>query len=303
MSDIAKAAILHDRSVLEIGGADRTKFLQGLVTNDMRRVAPGTALYTGLLTGQGKLICDLFIMPDGEKLLVDIASSHVEKFIERLVKFKLRAEVTFGETETPLAVAAVWGSDVAARLGLDPRTMLTEKNSLPWTHHAFIDPRLPALGARLLFPVDLTVDIELARRGVTSATVEEYNAHRLALGVADTADIEGEICYPLEANFELLHGVDFKKGCYVGQELTARMKLKDKLRKRVLPVVSVASTSLPAVGTSVTANGAELGQLIAVSGLRGLALLRLDRLADAQMDAIRAGEVPLNINWPSWIPR
>lgn len=303
MSNIARAAILHDRSVVEIGGADRIKFLQGLVTNDMRRLARATALYTGILTGQGKLIYDLFVMTDGDKLLVDISTSRVENFLERLAKFKLRAEVTFGKTETPLSVAAAWGSDIAARLGLAPPTALKDDSPLSALHYAFVDPRLPALGVRLLFPTHMAIDTVLADLGIVSATIEEYAAHRMALGIADTADIGGEICYPLEANFELLHGVDFKKGCYVGQELTARMKLKDKLRKRVLPVASIAATSLPAVGTPVTVNGAELGQLIAVSGAQGLALLRLDRLADAQTDAIRADEVPLNIDWPTWIPR
>ena len=133
------------------------------------------------------------------------------------------------------------------------------------------------------------------------ATAADYAEHRLALGIADTAEIGGEVCYPLEANFEMLHGVDFKKGCYIGQELTARMKLKGELRKRILPVSG--SAPLPRAGTPVTADGAELGPLIAASGTRGLALLRLDRLADANEDSIRAQDVQVSIHWPSWLQR
>ena len=123
----------------------------------------------------------------------------------------------------------------------------------------------------------------------------------LVLGIADTAEIGGEICYPLEANFEMLHGVDFRKGCYVGQELTARMRLKGGLRKRILPVSG--SAPLPIAGTPVTADGTALGPLIAASGAQGLALLRLDRLACAKEDSIRAQHVQLTIHWPSWLPR
>src|SRR5262249_24102922 len=117
--------------------------------------------------------------------------------------------------------------------------------------------------------------------------------------IADSAEIGGEICYPLEANFETLHGVDFKKGCYVGQEITARMKHKGGLRKRVLPVTGAGM--LPGTGTPVTAKDMEIGTLIAAAGTRGLALRRLDRLAEA--DALKAAQIPLAVHWPSWLPR
>jgi folate-binding protein YgfZ len=161
---------------------------------------------------------------------------------------------------------------------------------------------MAALGVRLVYLAGLPVGTELAQRGFSPAAAEDYTAHRLGLGIGDTAEIGGEACYPLEANFEVLHGVDFKKGCYVGQELTARMKLKGQLRKRILPVTG--SAPLPQPGTPVTMpDGKELGPLIAICGTQGLALLRLDHLEGAQEGTFHAQEVPLRIHWPSWLPR
>lgn len=301
MSETLKTVVLHDRKVVAVSGADRRKFLQGLVTNDIRRLAPDRACYTGLLTGQGKLLYDFFVVDDGDRILIDIAAVHVEDFFKRLIKFKLRAAVEFAEATPALAVAAVWGDEAAARLGLAPTEGAAGKSVLVAAHSVFIDPRMTALGARLVYPAGLPIEAEFVQLGFANTTAADYVTHRLALGVADSTEIGGEICYPLEANFETLHGVDFKKGCYVGQELTARMKLKGDLRKRVLPVIG--SAPLPATGTPVTADGIELGALVAAAGNQGLALLRLDRLANAKEGAIRALEVPVSVQWPSWLPQ
>lgn len=301
MTEPLKAVVLRDRKIVAVSGTDRVKFLQGLMTNDMRRLAPDRALYAGFLTGQGKLLYDAFVFQDGDRILVDIATGLVEDFVKRLSAFKLRAAVEIGEAAPALAVAAMWGPGATARLKLDSAEGVVGNSALAGDRHAFVDPRIAALGARLIYPADIPIEAELARLGFACATAADYAEHRLALGIADTAEIGGEICYPLEANFEMLHGVDFKKGCYVGQELTARMKLKGELRKRMLPVSS--SELLPTTGTSVTADGTELGPLIAASGTRGLALLRLDRLADAREEAIRVKDVQLAVHWPSWLPR
>jgi len=209
--------------------------------------------------------------------------------------------VEIGETAPALAVAAAWGAGAAARLELDSAEGMVGNCAPAEAHCAFVDPRIAALGVRLVYPADFPIETKLARLGFAGATAADYAAHRLALGIADTAEIGGEGCYPLEANFEMLHGVDFNKGCYVGQELTARMKLKGRLRKRILPVSG--SAPLPGTGTPVTADGTVLGPLIAASGTQGLALLRLDRLAGAKENAIRAQDVQLSIRWPSWLPR
>jgi folate-binding protein YgfZ len=299
MTEPLKAVVLRDRSIVAVSGADRIKFLQGMITNDMRRLAPDKTLYAGFLTGQGKLLHDVFLVQDGERILIDVATALVEDFVKRLTGFKLRAVVEISETH--LAVAGAWGTEAFARLGLDSVEGDVRHGAPGEAHFAFVDPRMAALGARLIYPADSSIEARLAPLGFSGVTVADYAEHRLALGIADTAEIGGEVCYPLEANFELLHGVDFKKGCYVGQELTARMKLKGELRKRILPVSG--SAPLPTAGTPVTADGIALGPLIAASGIRGLALLRLDRLAEAKLEAICAKEVQLSILWPHWLPR
>src|SRR6266702_7216454 len=264
MTESLKAVVLPDRKIVTVCGTDRVKFLQGLMTNDMRRLAPDRALYAGFLTGQGKLLCDAFVFQDGDRILIDIARAHIEDLVKCLVAFKLGAAVEIGETAPALAVAAVWGTAATARLELDSAEGVVGNSAVAQAQCAFVDPRIAALGARLVYPADVPIEAELARLGFASATATDYAAHRLALGIADTAEIGSEVCYPLEANFEMLHGVDFKKGCYVGQELTARMKLKGELRKRILPVSGLAP--LPSAGTPVTADGTELGPLIAASG-------------------------------------
>jgi len=299
MTQALKAAVLLDRTIVAVSGLDRVKFLQGLTTNDIRRLAPDRALYTGFLTGQGKLLCDAFVFQDGDRILIDVAATFVEDFVKRLIAFKLRAAVEIGETAPALAVAAVWGMGATARLELDSAEDMVGNSAVAEAQYAFVDPRIAALGARLVYSADFPIEAKLARLGFAIVTTADYAGHRLGLGIADTAEIGGEVCYPLEANFEMLHGVDFKKGCYIGQELTARMKLKGELRKRILPVSG--SASLPRAGTPVTADGTELGPLIAASGTRGLALLRLDRLACAKDDAIRAQDVQVSIHWPSWL--
>ncbi len=301
MTDSLKVAVLPDRSVVAIGGTDRVKFLQGLMTNDIRRLAPDRALYAGFLTGQGKLLYDAFAVADGDCILIDIAANPAGDFVKRLTAFKLRAAVEIGETAPALAVAAAWGPGAAARLELESTEGSAGNRAFAEPHHAFVDPRIAALGVRLVYPADFAMEAKLAPLGFASATVADYTAHRLSLGIADTAEIGGEVCYPLEANFEMLHGVDFKKGCYVGQELTARMKLRGTQRKRILPVSS--ASPLPSPGIAVTADGKELGPLIAAYGTQGLALLRLDRLDGTSEGAVRAQDVQLNISWPNWLPR
>ena len=300
MTQSLQAAVLPDRSLVAVSGPDRIKFLQGLTTNDVRRLAPDRALYAGFLTGQGKLLYDVFLIDDGDRVLIDIAGAQVEHFVKRLTAFKLRTAVEIGKTVPALAVAALWGTAAAARLTLEATEGAVGHRAFAGPHHALVDPRIAALGVRLVYPADAAIEAEFDRLGFASATASDYAVHRLALGIADTPEIAGETCYALEANFEPLHGVDFRKGCYIGQELTARMKLKVGLRKRILPVSG--ATALPAAGTLVTSDGMKLGPLIATSGAHGLALLRLDYLADAKTDAIRADDVGLSVHWPSWLP-
>jgi folate-binding protein YgfZ len=287
MTGSVRTALLPDRAVLALEGPDRASFLQGLVTNDIRQLAPDRALYAGLLTPQGKLLYDFFLIEDGTRILIECAAATAAALAKRLTLYKLRAAVQISDRTAELKVAAFWGLGAAAHLALEP----AEGAARPGPHDTFVDPRLAALGARAIYPVDASIQ--------TDATLVEYTQHRLALGIGDGAEIAGEACYPLEANFETLHGVDFKKGCYVGQELTARMKHKGGLRKRVLPVTGTGA--LPEAGTPVTHEDTSLGEIIAASGPNGLALLRLDKLA--QGGTLSAAGVTLSVHWPGWLPR
>jgi folate-binding protein YgfZ len=230
MTETLKAVVLPDRRIVAVSGPDRAKFLQGLMTSDIRRLAPDRALYAGFLTGQGKMICDAFVLLDRDRILIDIAAALVEDFVKRLIAFKLRAAVEIRETAPALAVAAMGGTGATARLELDSTEGVVGNSAVAGAQYAFVDPRIAALGARLIYSADLAIEANLARIGFAITTPADYAGHRLALGIADTAEISGEVCYPLEANFEMLHGVDFKKGCYVGQELTARDRRRQHQR-------------------------------------------------------------------------
>ena len=301
MTNAVQAAALPERGIVTVSGPERIKFLQGLTTNDIRQLAPERALYTGFLTGQGKLLYDAFLIDDGDRVLIDIARSLSDDFVKRLTGLRLRTKVEIGEPTPSLAVAAIWGAQAAALIGLETTEGAVGDSPPAGCTRALVDPRIAALGVRLLYPAGRPIDAELERLGAMRANASDYAAFRLSLGVADTADISGEVCYALEANLEQLHGVDFRKGCYIGQELTARMKLKVGLRKRILPVHGAGE--LPVVGTQVMAGTTKLGPLIATNGTRGLAFLRLDHLAEANHDAIRADDIGLTVDWPSWLPR
>ena len=289
MTGSIRATLLPDRGVLSVAGPDRASFLQGLVTNDLQRLAPDQALYAGLLTPQGKLLYDFFLVEDGTRILIDVAAAHAADLARRLSLYKLRAAVDIADVGAEFKIAALWGPGAVESQGLSRAEGAAGRSKSG--DYAFVDPRLAELGVRLLLGRDTSFTAQ--------NRPEDYAAHRLSLGIADSMEIGRETCYPLEANFEALHGVDFKKGCYVGQELTARMKHKGGLRKRVLPVIG--TEPLPPPGTTVTENSTELGTLIAAKGANGLALLRLDRLAEA--GALSAGEIPLSVHWPSWLPR
>jgi folate-binding protein YgfZ len=273
--------VLPDRSVLAVEGPDRVSFLQGLVTNDVSALAPDRALYAGLLSPQGKLLCDFFLVAVGETILIDVAADAAEDLKRRLQLYKMRASVSLRDASAELGVSVA----LDGTLGL-PAAEGAAKPEPPGA--VFIDPRLAALGARIIGP-----------RQAATGDAGAYTLHRFALGIGEGAEIGQERCYPLEANFEALHGVDFRKGCYVGQELTARMKHRGGLRKSVLPVLG--ADDLPPTGTAVEA-GKEIGTLIAAAGKRGLALLRLDRLDEAS-EPLKAGGVALTVSWPSWLPR
>lgn len=276
---MSKIVVLDDRAVLRVSGADAKSFLQGLVTNDVARLAPAQAVYAALLTAQGKIITDFIALTDGVDILVDVAALQAEDLAARLRKFKLRAKVTVGEVNDSLAVISALEAPPAGAGAIA----------------ASADPRLAELGWRWI----------VERQALASIDVEPephatYDRHRIECGVPDSImDLRPETFFPLDCNFEELHGVDFNKGCYVGQELTARMKHRATARRRILPVAAAAA--LPAHGTPLRLGEAVVGEMLGSQGPRGLASLRLDRLGEATSvttddgQAIQVGRPPYTL--------
>jgi hypothetical protein len=275
----AQFALLEDRAVLEIAGPDRADFLQGLISNDVARLTAGHAIYAALLTAQGRYLHDFILAPQGERYLLDGEAARLPDLTRRLTIYKLRSKVTLTPIGTYI-VAAAFGADVAAALELpaEPGAVAPFADGV-----AFLDPRDAALGARLILSRDNTT--LLAERGLTLIDAADYDRLRLSRGVPDgSRDLVPEKALLMESRFDELDGIDWNKGCYVGQEVTARMKYRALVKKQLVPV-SVAGP-LPAPGTAIMAGDEEVGEIRSGRDGVALALLRLD----ARDKKLRAGE-------------
>jgi folate-binding protein YgfZ len=242
-------SILPHRGVVEVAGADRVAFLQGLVSNDVEAVAPGSAVWAALLTPQGKWLTDFFVCFRPDALLLECERAQAPMIAEKLNKFRLRSKVGLRDASNGFAVVVGWGDT-------------------PMPEGAAPDPRLPEAGWR-----------GVMQRGEYPDLSAEYDAHRLSLGLPDTTDMRAEQTVLLEAGFDELHGVSWEKGCYMGQELTARTKYRGLVKRRLIPVR--VEGALPQPGTPVTREGAELGEMRSGREGRGIALLRLAGLEGA----------------------
>jgi folate-binding protein YgfZ len=284
---------LRDRGVLALGGAEARGFLQGLVSNDMNRLTPERAIYAALLTPQGKYLFDFILFERNDELLLDVEAARAGELAQRLAMYRLRAKVLIQDRSASLAVVALLGPGLPARFGLAP-----ERGSAGPLGDGVvaIDPRLAALGARAILP-----DPERAL-DLPEAPPEAYERHRLQLGVpASSSDLLVQKSTLLESNFEALGGVDFNKGCYVGQELTARTKYRALVRKRLLPVR--VGGPLPAPGTPLLLGGKDAGELRSGLGDRAMALVRLDALERWRQEGgpFDAGGTAVEPEWPGWL--
>ncbi len=286
-----KLVELSGRGVLAVSGEDRVAFLQGLVSNDVERAAPDRAVYSAFLTPQGKFLLDFFIASDGARLLLDCEADQLAAFAKKLRIYKLRSKVELADVSAEFKVLAAFGDGALEALGL-PAEVGAGRDCFGGL--AFTDPRLVAMGARFLLPVDA----DTATLGMEPASMAEYDAHRIALGIPDGArDMELEKTVLLEAGFDELNGVDWKKGCYMGQELTARTKYRGLVKRRLLPIT--ADGPLPPPGTPITLDGREAGEIRSVQGSAAMAMLRLNMLEDGA-GALRAGEVTVTPRKPDW---
>jgi folate-binding protein YgfZ len=284
--------ILEDRGIIAVSGPDRRLFLQGLVSNDVEKLAPDRALYAALLTAQGKYLHDFIMVEDGEVIWLDAEAARLGDLRRRLSLYRLRAKVEIAE-QSELAVAAVFGMDALAALGLagEPGELRPRDAGI-----VLVDPRLASLGARAILPRDALCRT-LAALGLAEADFAAWDRHRLALGVPDgSRDLVPDKSILLEAGFDELHGVDWQKGCYVGQELTARTKYRGLIKKRLFPVR--IDGPLPQPGTMITAEGRDAGEMRSSREGQGLALLRLDAVREGRpLLADAATLAPLRPNW------
>src|SRR5262245_29550109 len=274
------AALLYDRTVVRVTGPAARNFLQGLITNDIDKAKPGGAIHAGLLTPRGKILFDFFVVPAADGFLLEVAKTKAGELAQRLGFYRLRAHIEIAE-DPSFTIAASWGAPA----------------KLPQGAIAYADPRLSGLGHRILLPPHADV----SDLGCALASEHEYHARRVALGVPEGGrDYSFGDTFPHEAMFDQLAGVDFNKGCFVGQEVVSRMEHRGTARKRIVGVDGEGT--LPSSGSEITAGGVGIGTLGSVSGNSGLALLRLDRAEEAKVagQPLRAGEVTVVLRIPAW---
>jgi len=282
-----QVALLPDRGVVKVAGDDARGFLNGLVTNDMAKVAPGKPRFAALLTPQGKIIVDFIVAEapsnDGGGFFLDCPRALASALVEKLNFYKLRAKVICEDLSSVLGVMAIWDGTAESEYGL-----------------SYPDPRLPALGSRIMLPPHLAEEAA-ADLGGMLAGADAYEAHRIALGVprGGLDFIYGDT-FSHEADMDQLNGVDFGKGCYVGQEVVSRVEHRASARSRVVPIVY--DEFAPSSGLPVMAGDRQIGTLGSTAKGHGLALMRLDRIGDALAAGatIEAGGIAIRAVKPAW---
>jgi folate-binding protein YgfZ len=281
------SALLADRGVVKVAGDDARRFLHGLVTADVSQLAPGQSRFSALLTPQGKIIADFIVTEaeaaDGGGFFLDCPRALAPALVERLNFYRLRAKISIEDLSGKLGVMAIWGGTGTTECGL-----------------VYPDPRLPALGLRCILPPQLTADAS-AELGAVLRDAEVYEAHRIALGIPRGGQdfIYGD-AFPHETDMDQLGGVDFAKGCYIGQEVVSRVEHRGSARTRIVPVAYDGFA--PEAGTPVMAEDRSVGTLGSTAEGRGLAMLRMDRIEDALAAGLPlvAGGIPIRVVKPGW---
>jgi folate-binding protein YgfZ len=274
-------AWLQDRGVVSVTGADARKLLQGIITNDMDLLEAQPAMLAGLLSPQGKLLFEFLVVRTADGYLLETAREHAAALAKRLAMYRLRSDVRIEDVSEAFVVAAIWGEDGEAALGA--------------AIIRYLDPRDSAMGTRLMAPRGS----EVPGGGASVRLVEstDYDTHRIALGVPEGGkDYDFGDAFPHEANFDLIGGVSFDKGCYIGQEIVARMEHRATVRKRLVRLSG--TEALPAGRPDIVVGGTAIGRLGSVAGRQGLGLVRLDRVIEAidKGQEITAGGIALDMD-------
>jgi tRNA-modifying protein YgfZ len=283
-----KASLLPDRSIIKFAGDDARAFLNSLFTADISTLTAEESRYAALLTAQGKLIVDAFVSQapaeKGEGFYFDTPRSQTDTFLARMKAYNLRKKYAVEDLSEQLGIMAVWDGTAA-----------TAK------YPCHTDPRLAALGQRIMLPPGKAAAVA-AEIGAELVGPEQFETHRIGLGVPrGDLDFAYGDAFPHEADIDQLHGIDFKKGCFVGQEVVQRMERRHTARTRVVPVTFEGAA--PSAGTEVTAAEKSVGIIGSTVDGRGLALLRLDRAEDALAagHALKSGDVTLHLVKPDWV--
>lgn len=282
-----KAALLPDRGVVKVGGDDARKFLNGLVTAEMAKVVPGAPRFAALLTPQGKILVDFIIAgnraEDGGGFFLDCPRALASHLVDRLNFYKLRAKVTLEDLSDRLGILAVWEGTGETEYGV-----------------TYEDPRQKRLGMRVIIPPHVAAEAAVDL-GAELVEAKAYEAHRIALGIPRGGiDFAYGDAFPHETDMDQLGGVDFNKGCFVGQEVVSRVEHRGIARSRLVPIAFDGFAPEP--GTPVTAGDRSVGTMGSSAAGRGLAMLRLDRVADALSGGIPliAGSLTIRPVKPDW---
>ena len=276
--------IARNRALISLSGEDRQAFLQGLVSNDVAKASATRAIYAAFLTAQGKYLHDIFIAAVGERLLIECEAPRRADLLRRLSLYKLRSKVTLAE-ENALSVGLYFGDGALGALHLpaDAGQARSEHGGV-----VFVDPRLAALGARAYLPT--------ASLPAETGSAEDYDRLRISLGVPDgSRDLPVEKAILLENGLDELNAIDWDKGCYMGQELTARTRYRGLVRKRLMPVA--IEGPVPEFGAPLLLGDKEAGEMRSASGDMGLALVRLEALGQG---ALISGTSRLTPAKPDW---
>jgi len=290
-----RAALLPDRGVVKVAGDGARNFLHGLVTADILNLTPGAARFCALLTPQGKIIADFFVAEaparDGGGFFLDVPRERLATLVERLNLYKLRAKVIVEDLSEILGVLAAWDGNPVSAAPPDAQQSIGLR---------FADPRLPTLGMRLMLPTHLAATAA-SEFGATLVAASEYEAHRIALGIPRGGlDFSYGDAFPHETDMDQLNGVDFEKGCYVGQEVVSRMEHRGTARTRAVPIRY--DGAVPQPGTAIVAAERQLGSIGSAAAGKAIALLRLDRVTDALAhgETLMAGTTPIRPVKPDW---
>jgi folate-binding protein YgfZ len=285
---VASAADLASRAVIAVAGAEWRAFLQGLVTQDVETLASGEIRFAALLTPQGRLLFDLFLVGQDEGVLIDCAAEHRGALVSRLRMYRLRAKVEI--TPSDMAVAALWRSPVDDGASASGEALPEDPRADGWAR----DPRAPGLGLRGYGAP--------AVPGALPADEAAYERHRFALGLPGPADWGHDRSYPIEANFDLLGGIDFRKGCFVGQETTSRKRRRGTVKSRMAPIAFSGPPPAPRAGLlagELRAGQVLSGETWSAEAGGAMALLRLDRLGEGPL-TLEDGR-PFRVAWPAWM--